>query len=87
MNTGCYHFIFNSTVMGIAATVELRYRPLAWSPSDVKDMSALDSEVVEQKWSDEHINDFVRKLGFLDAEGTVGDQINHFLHLNQVQSH
>ena len=41
-------------------------------------------DVVEQKWSNEQIGDFVRKLGFLDAEGSDGDKINQFLHLNQV---
>ena len=39
---------------------------------------------VEQKWSSEQIADFVRKLGFLDAEKEGGDKIKLFLHLNSV---
>ena len=35
-------------------------------------------------WTDEQISDFVRKLGFLDAEGDTEWLIRQFLHLNQV---
>ena len=43
-------------------------------------------DAVEQTWNDEQISDFVRKLGFLDAEGAEGEKINHFLHLHQVRT-
>jgi hypothetical protein len=36
------------------------------------------------KWTCEQINDFVLKLGFMDIKGNCGDQIRHFLHLNEV---
>ena len=38
----------------------------------------------KERWSKEQIDDFVRKLGFLDAEKEGGDKIKHFLHLNEV---
>ncbi len=55
-------------------------------------------EVVRQCWNEEQISDFVRKLGFLDKRSESdekereevggredpGEQINRFLHLNQV---
>ena len=37
-------------------------------------------------WTDEQISDFVRKLGFLDAEGDTEWLIRQFLHLNQVMN-
>ena len=38
----------------------------------------------KENWNREQINDFVRKLGFLDAQKEGGDQIKHFLHINEV---
>ena len=38
----------------------------------------------KERWSKEQIDDFVRKLAFLDAEKEGGDKIKHFLHLNEV---
>ena len=38
-------------------------------------------------WNEEQINDFVRKLGFLDTQKEGGDKIKHFLHINEVESH
>ena len=37
-----------------------------------------------ENWNAEQINDFVRKLGFLDAQREGGNQIKHFLHINEV---
>ncbi len=37
-----------------------------------------------EHWSSEQINDFVRKLGFLDTEKEGGDSIKTFLHINEV---
>ena len=37
-----------------------------------------------ENWNREQINDFVRKLGFLDAQREGGNQIKHFLHINEV---
>ena len=39
---------------------------------------------IEQRWTNEQIADFVRKLGFLDAEKEGGEKIKLFLHLNSV---
>ncbi len=49
-------------------------------------------DMVRQRWNEEQISDFVRKLGFLDTRSESderekedpGEQINRFLHLNQV---
>ena len=38
------------------------------------------------KWNSEQIADFVRRLGFLDIAGCVGDQRKHFQLLNKVRS-
>ena len=40
---------------------------------------------IDQRWSSEQIADFVRKLGFLDAEKEGGEKIKLFLHLNTVR--
>ena len=37
-----------------------------------------------ENWTREQINDFVRKLGFLDAQKEGGDKIKLFLHINEV---
>ena len=37
-----------------------------------------------QKWSKQQIDDFVTKLGFLDAEKDGGNNVKKFLHLNEV---
>ena len=37
-----------------------------------------------EKWNIEQINDFVRKLGFLDTEKEGGDKIKLFLHISEV---
>ena len=58
---------------------ELLQRPKALMQSD-RDSSG------KERWSKEQIDDFVRKLGFLDAE-RGGDKIKQFLHLNEVVLH
>ena len=40
--------------------------------------------VNKQHWNSEQIGDFVRKLGFLDTRKEGGDQIKHFLYINEV---
>ncbi len=42
---------------------------------------------IEQRWNNEQIADFVRKLGFLDTKKEGGDAIRQFLHLNSVCHH
>ena len=88
LKTGRYLFLFCSNIKGVLATVELHYQPMALdypeTAGEATTTGLQPEEIVHQKWNDEQINDFVRKLGFLDGEGAVGDQINRFLHLNQV---
>ena len=48
------------------------------------DQDDLVEEVRKEKKNSEQIRDFVRKLGFVDEEKKGGDQIRHFLQLNQV---
>jgi len=88
LSTGYYQFIFAASPTGVSPTIQLKYLPTATpaSPSEVGGEAAVHpgGDVVEQKWKSEQIGDFVRKLGFLDAEGSDGDQINRFLYLNQV---
>ena len=38
-----------------------------------------------ERWNSEQINDFVRKLGFLDTETKQGEAIKNFLHINEVR--
>ena len=87
LSTGHYQFIFASASDGLEGAVELIYQPsLSVHGEECPSPSATAaSEVVSQQWSKEQINDFVGKLGFLDSEGGVGEQINRFLHLNQVR--
>ena len=58
-------------------------------PQIVREVSQVDEAagVVRggtEKWSREQINDFVRKLGFLDSEAEGGEKIKRFIHLNEV---
>ena len=80
LKTGHYEFVFTSAAERTKGTLELIYRPMI--VAYVEEGGA--AEVVTQRWNKEQINDFVRKLGFLDSEGAAGDKINHFLHLHQV---
>ena len=52
-------------------------RPRPTKPSDKEGPGG------KERWSKEQIDDFVRKLGFWDAEKGE-DKIKHFLHLNEV---
>lgn len=44
----------------------------------------VEESVKELVWNEELISDFVRRLGFLDADETVKGQFDRFLYLNQV---
>ena len=92
IQTGHYHFEFASNE-GIV--ISLQYSPAGSAqafPSILEDGSTQNPEVLKQnekegcdneRWSKEQIDDFVRKLGFLDAE-KGGDKVKNFLHLNEV---
>ena len=89
MDTGYYQFSLILTANGVQGNVELLYRRSVYSSGEVVEEGpnvtlSRSSYLVEVKWNTDHINDFVRKLGFLDAEGETGTRIDHFLYLNQV---
>ena len=84
METGYYQFSLHLTSEGIEGNVELLHQCSVYS-SDAGDEGMGKSFcMVDQKWNDEHINHFMRKLGFLDLEGEMRAKINHFIYLNQV---
>ena len=74
--------------MGVSAKAVLKYtyttRPKEGTTSAVMVAPGEDSfkEVV---WNEEQVSDFVRRLGFLDANETVKEQFDHFLYSNQVR--
>ena len=88
MATGYYQFSLTLTSDGVKGNVELLYRRCVYSTGEMGDEGAVmmssSSCMVEQKWEDDRINDFVRKLGFLDVAGEMGAKIDHFLYLNHV---
>ena len=84
LDSGYYRFMFNSTTDAISATAELHYIPHSTRYQNVGEVKEQPIAPTEYKWSEDQISDFVRKLGFLDAEGTAASQIKTFLHLNQV---
>ena len=73
--TGNYLFLTSDTTSS-GALLNLEYSP--------SQHSSLKDPVNVQCWNSEHINDFVRKLGFLDTEKEGGYKIKHFLHINEV---
>ena len=81
LESGFFRFHFIDYVSG---SVQLLYTPhLYQNTEEVMEMPSLSGMVV---WTDEQISDFVRKLGFLDAEGDTEWLIRQFLHLNQVMN-
>jgi len=78
LESGFYCFHFKSSVDFVSGAVQLKYFPHIYQ--NVKD--AREEEPVV--WNEEQIEDFVRKLGFLDSEGDSASQIRRFLHHNQV---
>ena len=90
ITTGNYLFQTSDT-SGSGAQLILEYSPSLshQSPptlSPTQPSNQEDSEMVVnmQHWNSEQINDFVRKLGFLDTEKEGGNKIKHFLHINEV---
>ena len=78
LETGWYCFHFRSSVDFVSGAVQLRYSPHTYQNVE----EAKESEPIV--WNEEHIEDFVRKLGFLDTDGDSASQIRLFLHHNQV---
>ena len=90
LDTGYYQFSLILTSDGVQGSMELLYRRSVYCSMEPGEEGtsvwSRSSYLVEQKWSEEQINDFVRKLGFLDAEGETGVKIGYFLYLSQVLS-
>ena len=96
--TGHYQFEFTSSE-GIVMTLQYcpadnPQAALPSQPSSLEDGSSQRPQPMKpsdkegpggkERWSKEQIDDFVRKLGFLDTEKEGGDKIKHFLHSNEV---
>ena len=97
IQTGHYQFEFSSTE---AIVISLHYchagsaqATPSGQPSSLEEGLPQRPQTVKkddkegsgkERWSKEQIDDFVRKLGFLDAEKEGGDKIKHFLRLNEV---
>ena len=79
LETGWYSFHFRSSVDCVSGAVQLKYFPHTYQNID----EAREAEPI--LWSEEQVEDFVRKLGFLDAEGDSAQLIRQFLHHNQVK--
>ena len=87
ITTGNYLFLTLDTSSS-RAELMLEYIPSHKSPPTPSfpsiQLSDPELVVIIQRWNSEQINDFVRKLGFLDREKEGGDKIKHFLHVNEV---
>ena len=94
IQTGHYQFEFSSTE-AIVISLHYCHRGSAQAtpsgqPSSVEEGLPQRLKKVakegsgKERWSKEQIDDFVRKLGFLDSEKEGGDKIKNFLHLNEV---
>ena len=82
METGFYRFHFSSNIDHVSGLAQLVYTPHIYqNVEEAMETPSLSGMVV---WTGEQIDDFVRKLGFLDAEGDTARSITQFLHLNQV---
>ena len=81
--SGFYRFHFSSSVDYASGSIQLAYTPHIYQNlGEVMETPSLAGMVI---WTEEQISDFVRKLGFLDAEGNTASLIKQFLHLNQVR--
>lgn len=83
LETGFYKFHFSSSIDYVSGSIQLFYTPHIYQ--NVAEVSVMHSLSGMVMWTAEQISDFVRKLGFLDAEGDTEWRIRQFLHLNQVR--
>ena len=87
IQTGHYQFEFSSTE-AIVISLHYCHGGSAQATPSGQSCSLEKKEAKEgsgkERWSKEQIDDFVRKLGFLDSEKEGGDKIKNFLHLNEV---
>lgn len=82
LDSGSFCFHFKSSVDCVSGALQLIYFPHIYQNVDeLRETSPMSGTVV---WNEDQIEDFVRKLGFLDAEGDAAGQIRLFLYLKQV---
>lgn len=74
--------------MGESAKAVLKYtyttKPKEGTASAMQGTPGEES-LKEVVWNEEQVRDFVRRLGFLDANETVKEQFDRFLYSNQVR--
>ena len=76
----------NGTKQGLVTLPTVYPSPLPSSMDKKEEPFSNTIGSIEQRWNDEQIADFVRKLGFLDAKKEGGDEIRKFLHLDSVSN-
>ena len=74
-----------STSLDPASESIVGYAGRASPAQSVHQAKVADVTKIKESWTSEQINDFVRKLGFLDTgREEERDQIKLFLHINEV---
>ncbi len=89
LNSGYYTFVYSASSTPLKSdfgSIQLHYVPHSSLYQNVGEVGVSPSLPTEDRWNEEAIGDFVRKLGFLDSEGEAGSDISHFLHINQVHT-
>ena len=84
IETGCYYLCLGEDGKG---HLFLEFEPSSSQKIPTTFLGELQqNEIIRQKWSNDQIGDFVRKLGFLDEDNEGEDQakIKDFLYQNQV---
>ena len=76
---------------GVKGQLYLEFEPFSTSSKSIggshNGLSGSMKGPRRERKSREQINDFLRKLGFMDKEKEGGDLIKQFLHLSQVHVH
>lgn len=85
LSTGFYNFQLADDVQpnGIFLIFQLRFQ-CRQTPQPQPECN--ENEGIKQRWTHEQIDNFVRKLRFLDAEKEGREKIKLFLHLNTVSN-
>ena len=82
LDSGSFCFYFKSSADCVCGSMQLIYFPHIYqNMEDLKEVSPVSGRII---LNEDQIEDFVRKLGFLDVEGDAASQISHFLYLKQA---
>ena len=88
MSSGYFRFTLITTAVGVSAKAVLKFtyttRPKEGAAS-VMTVAPGEESLKEVIWNEDQVSDFVRRLGFLDANETVKEQFDRFLYSNQVR--